>query len=85
MAIACKFCLLPGGQGVSFSKGNIFETQEELNDHIENEHDIAVQREDESMEEAQKRFEAKNKRAGTDECRCPSCVARRASQRTPTS
>lgn len=75
---ACKFCLMPGGMGISFAKGNIFETDEELFDHIEDEHDIAVQREGETKEEAQARFDAKNSRAGTDECRCPECVARRA-------
>jgi len=71
--IACKYCLLPGGAGVSMAKG-VFKSDDELFDHIEEEHDLIIRRKDETAEEAKARVEAKNPRIGGPDCRCPDCL-----------
>ena len=77
--IACKLCLVSGESGVSFAKGNIFKTDEELFDHIEMVHDVGpVVREGETEEQATARFKAKNTRAGGPNCRCPRCLHKEA-------
>jgi hypothetical protein len=58
-------------------RDHLFETDEELFDHIEMEHDIPVRREGETAEEAMKRFKAKNTRAGGPDCQCPACLRQR--------
>jgi len=75
MAIACRWCAAL--QGLERQSPYLFETLEQLAQHVEAEHDMPVQRERETIEEAQKRFQARNTRAGGPECRCPGCKARR--------
>jgi len=77
MSIACKYCIAT--KGFSLRTGQLFETDEELFDHIEMEHDIPVEREGENEEETMIRFRAKNPRAGGPDCRCPGCLAERGS------
>ena len=48
---------------------------DELHEHIEMEHDIALRREGETDQEAQARVLAKNPRMGGPDCRCPDCSA----------
>lgn len=69
--IACKYCIAT--KGLSLQSSHLFQTEEELFEHIEMEHDIPVAREGETEEETMQRFKAKNKRAGGPDCQCLSC------------
>ena len=71
--IACKYCVMEEGITV----GDCFQTEEELAEHLEMEHDIVVRRPGETEEEARERAKAKNPRIGTDNCRCPVCKEKR--------
>ena len=82
MPIACKYCVMTKGirgtgENLVDGKQAMFDTYEELADHIEMEHDIPVQRENETDIECWSRFCVKNKRAGTENCQCPECVNNR--------
>jgi len=79
MAKGCPYCLLPGGKGIGPGIGGIFETDEEFIEHLEMEHDLVVKRPDETDDEAFARVKSKNPRIGTDDCRCPACLAKRRS------
>ncbi|TET10080.1 hypothetical protein E3J84_04460 [Candidatus Aerophobetes bacterium] len=68
MAVACKICIK--SKGVRGSD-KLFETQEELNDHLESYHHMPVIRKGESKEEAIKRF-LENYPAAR---KCPKCIA----------
>lgn len=69
---------MSGESGISFAKGNIFKNEEDYANHIEEVHDMPVRRKGETKEECQQRFKAKNKRAGTENCRCPACLGKEA-------
>lgn len=71
--IACKYCTMEKGITIR----DCFETDEELAEHIEMEHDIAVRRPEETGKEAREGAKAKNPRIGTDNCRCPACKEKR--------
>lgn len=75
----CKFCIAKKGLKGSELKtcGYCFETEEELFNHIEMEHDLVIMREGETEEQATTRVKAKNPRLGTKDCRCPACLERR--------
>ena len=73
MGIACTYCLLPGESGISFAKGNIFESEDELFAHIESQHHMPVGREGETAAQTKKRFEREQPEAGGPNCRCPAC------------
>lgn len=75
MGIACKYCIAT--KGLRLDRDRLFETDEELFDHIEMEHDIPVKREGETAEEAIRRLKAKNPRAGGPDCQCPACLHQR--------
>lgn len=75
MPIACKYCIAT--KGLKLDSPWVFETLEELYNHIEMEHDMPVIREGETREEALARFKAKNPRSGGPDCRCPGCMAKR--------
>lgn len=77
MGIGCPYCLLPGGKGIGPSIGGIFETDEDFANHLESEHDLVVRREGETDEQAWARVKAKNQRIGTEDCRCPACLAKK--------
>ena len=69
----CKICVVERGCTIKDS----FETEEELFNHIEMEHDIVVQRDGETEEEAWDRVKKKNPRIGAENCQCPDCKAKR--------
>ncbi len=69
MAIACKICIITKGIRGS-DKESFFETQEELNDHLEKVHHMPVCREGETSEECIKRFIEKYPEART----CSECI-----------
>jgi hypothetical protein len=77
MPIACKMCIAEKGlKGSEIDQ--LPKTDEELIDHIESEHHIAVKREGESEEKAHERLIAKYPEANdTKTCKCPSCKANR--------
>lgn len=77
MGKGCPYCLLPGGKGIGPSIGGIFETDEEFIEHLEMEHDLVVRRPGETAKEAWARVKAKNPRIGTENCQCPSCLAKK--------
>lgn len=66
--IACKFCIME--KGLQGGKG-LFETQEELDDHIEGFHHMPIIKEGETKEQLIKRFIKKYPEAKT----CPKCIA----------
>jgi len=70
MAIACKICIMTKGIRGS-DEDSLFETQEELNDHLEKVHHMPVQQDGETREECIKRFIEKYPEAKT----CPECIA----------
>lgn len=69
MALACKICIarkgLRGGE-----IGDLFQSEEELFDHMEKVHHMLVQREGETHEECIRRFVNKYPEAKT----CPECI-----------
>ncbi len=71
----CKFCLIYGTKSLTIR--DAFNTEEELFDHIEMEHDLVIRRLGETEAEAKKRVYAKNKRIGTGNCQCPNCIRKR--------
>lgn len=77
--IGCRYCLLPGAKGIGPRIGGIFEIDEEFFNHMEDEHDLVIRRHGETEEEAKVRVKAKNPRMGTENCRCPACLAQRRS------
>jgi len=77
MSIACSYCI--ASKGLTLRSSHLFETDEELIEHIEMEHDMPVAREGETQEQTMARFKAKNPRAGGPECQCPSCLRGRGS------
>jgi len=79
MGIACKYCIAT--KGLKLDRDHLFESDEELVDHIEMEHDIPVRREGETEEECMSRFKAKNPRAGGPDCQCPTCLRNRGDRR----
>lgn len=79
MGIACKYCIAT--KGLRLDSDHLFETEEELFNHIEMEHDMPVVREGETEEEALARFKAKNPRAGGPDCQCPACLHKRGARR----
>jgi len=79
MSIACKYCIAT--KGLRLDSLWVFETEEELYNHIEMEHDIPVARKGETEEETMVRFQDKNPRAGGPDCRCPACMAKRGDAR----
>ena len=82
MSIACKICIME--KGLKGSETNrFFATEEQLFDHLEDEHDLVVRREGETEAEANARVHAKNKRIGTENCRCPECKAKRLTESVP--
>ena len=67
----CKYCIMESGIKGSELEEKHLETDEDLFDHIESEHHIAVRRENETEEECMKRFykqypEAENR----ETCKC---------------
>jgi hypothetical protein len=66
--LTCKICVAEKGFRLS-DKELIFETEEELFDHMEKVHLTPVVRDGETEEEAVKRFE--------ENCQCPECRERR--------
>ena len=73
----CKVCLVwgkPDNPGSPLTFGDAFETDEELFNHLEMDHDLVVVRPGETREDALKRVLAKNKRIGTPGCRCLTCM-----------
>ena len=79
MPIACKYCILTKGlkgtgENLTDGKKIMFDTEEELCDHVEMEHDIPVMREDETESECKERFNKINRRSGTENCQCPECI-----------
>lgn len=79
MGIACRYCIAT--KGLTMKSGHLFQTEEELIEHIEMEHDIPVAREGETEEETMARFKAKNPRAGGPNCQCPACLHKRGDRR----
>jgi hypothetical protein len=79
MSIACKYCIAT--KGLRLDRDRLFETDEELIEHIEMEHDIPVRREGETEEETMRRFKAKNPRGGGPDCQCPACLHQRGDSR----
>ena len=78
MATICKYCIMEHGIKGSDLKKYDLKTDEDLINHIESEHHIAVQRDGETEEECMKRFykqfpEAKDRRT----CKCPECKRNR--------
>lgn len=70
MTIACKICIAKKGlRGCDID--SLFNTQDELNDHIEKVHHMVIVNESETEEEADARFIAKYPEART----CPDCIA----------
>jgi hypothetical protein len=79
MGIACKYCIAI--KGLRLDRDRLFETEDELIEHIEMEHDMPVAREGETEEQTMRRFKAKNPRAGGPDCQCPACLHRRGDSR----
>lgn len=70
---ACKYCIITKGITIR----DCFETEEELSNHMEMEHDLAIMRKGETEEEAKERVKAKNPRMGSLNCQCPACMEKR--------
>jgi hypothetical protein len=81
MPIACKYCIAT--KGLTLQSDHLFDTEDELIDHIEMEHDMPVEREGETEEQTMARFKAKNPRAGGPDCQCPACLRNRENRRAP--
>lgn len=79
MPIICRYCVAI--KGFSFKTGQVFQTEDELIEHIEMEHDMPVTRPGETEEETMTRFKAKNPRAGGPDCQCPACLHQRGDKR----
>ena len=79
--IACKYCIAKHGlwgsdfKSLDGDRKVAFDAEDEFYDHLEEEHDLIVRRENETLEEAEKRVHAKNKRIGTESYQCPQCRA----------
>lgn len=71
--ILCKYCVINGKPKSYGRMGASPMLEEELIDHIEQKHDIPVQRDNETIKQCISRFKKQNKRAGTKDCHCPSC------------
>jgi len=69
----CRYCL----SEKSLTVNDGFETDEDFHNHLEEEHDLVVRRENETEEQAEARVKQKNPRIGTEECRCPDCRRKR--------
>jgi len=70
MPIACKICIAKKGLKGS-ELGNLFQTEEELFDHMEKAHHMPVIRIGETEEQATEHFIKKYPEAKT----CPECIA----------
>lgn len=77
MTLACKLCIFSKGlRGSDIGRrGSTFANQEELNSHLESFHHCPVQREGETMEQAEARFLATYPEALT----CLECIGSKAS------
>lgn len=75
----CKYCIMESGIKGSELEEKHLETDEDLFDHIESEHHIAVRRENETVKECMKRFYKQYPKAKNREtCKCPECkIARK--------
>ena len=69
----CTYCL--SEKALTPSDG--FKTDEDFYNHLEEEHDLVVRRENETGEQAEARVKKKNSRIGTKDCRCPDCKKKR--------
>ena len=69
----CTYCL--SEKSLRLSDG--FKTDEDFNNHLEEEHDLVVPRENETKKESWARVKKKNPRIGTKECMCPNCKNKR--------
>lgn len=76
MALACKWCIVSTGlKGSDIGKpGVTFVNQEELTNHLESFHHCPVQRDGETMKQAEARFLAAHPQA----LACPECVGNKA-------
>ena len=73
MPIACKYCIALKGLTAEDIK-NLPKTENDLYDHIEDEHHIPTMREGESDREAFDRFRKSHPDAGSKRCKCPTCT-----------
>jgi len=77
----CKYCVMESGiKGFELQEKHL-ETAEDLMEHIEREHHIAVRMKNETEEECLERFYKQYPEAGDPEtCKCPDCKSKRRSQ-----
>lgn len=76
--IVCKICIEERGLIGSELEERGFNTNEELIQHIEKEHNIPVRRPNETEDEAIARVKKMYPEAGNiDTCKCPQCRAKR--------
>jgi len=72
--IACKICMF--SKGLTLQSPHIFQTDDELQEHLEAVHHMFVKREGETAKEA----EARVRRAHPEIDTCPECVEARSAK-----
>lgn len=72
MPIACKLCIATRGLRGSDISG-LPQSEEDLAQHMEQEHHVPVRRNDESEAECTVRFAREQPGAGGPNCKCPMC------------
>jgi hypothetical protein len=77
----CSYCVATEGLKGSELEEKSFPDDESFLNHLEEVHDLIIRRKGETEEEAVERVKAKNPRIGTDDCRCPSCLAKKGDSR----
>lgn len=72
MPIACRFCIITRGfKGSEIP--SLPQTDEELYQHIEQEHHIPIKRDGETEDACAERFKREQPEAGGSNCKCPRC------------
>jgi|GEM_PF-6588012 len=66
----CKYCLF---EKRKLDETSTFGTLEELQNHVEKEHDLVIPRKGETEDQAWDRATKNGTRIGTPNCRCPLC------------
>lgn len=67
MKVACKLCIMAKGLKGDDILGNLFESEEDMYQHLEKDHGVPVRRENETDAECQERFKRENPAAVIDD------------------